>query len=120
MKVKIKSLDRHDWKRVIKKQIAFANIEEREGVASLIKIEKVTQPLIKPCFGKDVTLADVGYYWLQIALKDENFWLTAMYNEKGEFVQYYFDVTRKNVIKGENSYFEDLYLDVIVHEGGKM
>lgn len=115
MKLKIKPIDKNNWKRVTKKKTAFTQIEEREGVAFLLKIQELVEPLVKPCFGRDVILADVGYYWLQIAFKDENFWLTVMYNEKGEFVQYYFDVTRKNVIDGVNSYFEDLFIDVIVH-----
>ena len=43
-----------------------------------------------------------------------------MFDEKGNFVQYYFDVTRRNVIDGENSYFEDLFLDVIVQENDEI
>ncbi len=113
MKVKIKPINKNNWARVTKKQCAFTNLKEMDGVAYLIKIEEVKQPLEKYCLGELVKLADVGYYWLQIGLKDKNFWLTAMYDADGNFVQYYFDVTRKNVIQGEESYFEDLYLDVI-------
>lgn len=113
MKVKIKPINKSNWARVIKKQTACIDLKEREGVAYLIKIDEVTKPLSKVCLGELVKLADVGYYWLQIGLKDKNFWLTAMYDEKENFVQYYFDVTRKNVIQAEDSYFEDLYLDVI-------
>ena len=116
MEVKKKPISRNDWKRVYKKKIAFCDITEKEGVACLIQAEEITAPLIKNCFGKDVTLVDVGYYWLQLAFKNENVWLTVMFDEKGNFVQYYLDVTRKNVIDGENSYFEDLFLDVIVQE----
>ena len=120
MEIKIKHIDKRNWKRVLKKDCVWMDMQEREGVAYLIHIQEVTEPLIAPCFGQNVKLADVGYYWLQIAFKDENFWLTAMYDEKGEFVQYYFDVTRKNIINGQDSCFEDLYLDVIVHEGSKV
>jgi predicted RNA-binding protein associated with RNAse of E/G family len=42
-------------------------------------------------FGERVVLADKDYYWLEIALENENYWLTAMFNPDGEFVQYYFD-----------------------------
>lgn len=113
MSVKIKPINKNDWWRIIKKQTAFVSLDEQEGLAYLIKIQEIKEPLIKPCMGVNVKLADKGYYWLQIAPKNENFWLTAMYDEKENFVQYYFDVSRKNVINGENSYFEDLYLDVI-------
>ena len=116
MEVKKKPISRNDWKRVYKKKIAFCDIKEKEGVACLIDAREITAPLIKNCFGKDVTLVDVGYYWLQLAFKNENVWLTVMFDDKGNFVQYYFDVTRKNVIDGKDSYFEDLFLDVIIQE----
>ena len=120
MDIKIKHIDKRNWERVLKKDCTWMDIQKRVGVAYLIHIQEVTEPLILPCFGQNVKLADVGYYWLQLAFKDENFWLTVMYNEKGEFVQYYFDVTRKNFINSKESYFEDLYLDVVVHEGDKI
>ena len=84
MKIKIKHIDKRNWKRVLKKDCVWMDMQEREGLAYLIHIQEVTEPLIAPCFGQNVKLADVGYYWLQIAFKDENFWLTAMYDEKGE------------------------------------
>lgn len=120
MEVKKKPINRNDWKRVYKKKIAFCEIKEKEGMACLIQAQEITSPLVKNCFGKDVTLVDVGYYWLQLAFKNENVWLTVMFDEKGNFVQYYFDVTRRNVIDGENSYFEDLFLDVIVQENDEI
>ena len=120
MKVKIKPIDKNNWARVTKRQTAFTEFKNKEGVAYLIKIEEVTEPLSKVCLGDLVKLADVGFYWLQIGFKNKNFWLTAMYDENENFVQYYFDVTRKNVIQGENSYFEDLFLDVICLGEGKI
>ena len=114
MNIKIKPIDKDYWSRVLKKQTVYVPMKEIEGIAYLLRIDEVTEPLKKVCFGQEVTLADAGYYWLQIGLKDENVWITAMYDENGNFVQYYFDVSRKNVIDGENSYFEDLFVDVIV------
>ena len=114
MNIKIKPINKDYWSRVLKKKTAYVSVKEREGIACLLRIDEVTAPLKKVCFGQEVILADVGYYWLQIGLKGENVWITAMYDEKGNFVQYYFDVSRKNVIDGENSYFEDLFVDVIV------
>ena len=116
MDIKIKPIDRNEWKRVLKKKVAYADISERKGVACLMKFEEITSPLIKPCFGRDVTLVDVGYYWLQIGFENENYWLTTMFDREGNFVQYYFDITRNNVIDGEKSWFEDLFLDIIVQE----
>lgn len=120
MEVKIKPIDKRNWLRVKEKDCEWISIQEQEGIAYLIRIKEVTEPLNLLCFGQNIKLADVGYYWLQIGLKNENYWLTAMYNEKGEFVQYYFDTTRKNFIDGKDSYFEDLFLDVVFQGGNKI
>ena len=120
MEIKNKPIDKNNWVRVLKRKCAITEIEEFEGVAYLIKIEEVTEPLIKFCFGKNVVLADNGYYWMQIGLKNKNFWLTVMYDENCKFVQYYFDVTKNNIIDGEKSYFEDLFLDVIIQGEGEI
>lgn len=114
MEVKRKPISRSDWKRVLKKKIAYCETKEKPGMACLIQAKEITAPLIKSCFGRELMLLDVDYYWLQLAFKDEKCWLTVMFDEKGNFVQYYVDVTRKNVIDGENSYFEDVFLDVII------
>ena len=114
MEIKIKPIDKSHWHRVLDRASAWTSIEEVKGVAYLLHIKKVTEPLKKMCFGRQVTIADVGYYWLQIGLENENVWITAMFDECGNFVQYYFDVTLRNVINEENSYFEDLFLDIIV------
>ena len=44
-----------------------------------------------------------------------------MYNEKRECIQYYIDITEKNVIDGyENSYFYDIFLDIVLLPSGEI
>ena len=44
-----------------------------------------------------------------------------MYNEKRECVQYYIDITEKNVIDDyENSYFYDIFLDIVLLPSGEI
>ena len=95
-------------------------LENKNGVASLIYIEDVSEPLVRPCFGRDVVLADKGFYWLEIGLEGENYWLTAAYDKDLNYIQYYFDITRQNHILGEKSYFEDMFLDVIFQNKGEV
>ena len=90
-----------------------------KGVAGLIYIKKVTSPCIKEHEeGKKIKIADNNYYWLQIGIEGKNFWITAMYNDKKELIQYYIDITKKNVINDE-PYFYDLFLDIVVSSSGK-
>ncbi len=114
MQIKTKYLDRRGWSRILSRRDAFhewktANLS---GMAGLIRMDSVTASLDKTVGGIPVRLVDVGYSWMQIAPENENWWLTVMLDEREQMVQYYFDITLKNIICGQDSYFRDLFLDV--------
>jgi len=118
--LEIKTITRDNWQRVVSKSFRFA--EKTYGdfhcVIGLLTIDEVTAPLKKTMFGKELVLADKGYHWLQIAPADEPWWLTVMIDPNGNIVQYYYDITDRNILDGENSRFYDLYLDVVVLPDG--
>jgi predicted RNA-binding protein associated with RNAse of E/G family len=91
-----------------------------KGAAGLIRINEIDQPATKIYDNIPVKIIDKGYYWLQIGLENQNYWITIMYNELEEVVQYYFDITDTNTIldNGE-SWFDDLMLDIVVLPDGK-
>jgi predicted RNA-binding protein associated with RNAse of E/G family len=69
--------------------------------------------------GEKVLIADAGYAWLQVAFKEQFFWATVMYDDKGRFMQGYFDITGGNSFEDmENPTFKDMYLDLVLLEGG--
>lgn len=112
MEIEKKYISRKNWKRVTERIDAFEKIENKDvkGIASIICIKKVKEPSFKIYNNKKIKIVDDGYFWLQIGLKDKNYWITAMYNDKRECVQYYIDITEKNVIDDyENSYYYDIY-----------
>lgn len=114
MKVKTKTLNRDGWRRVLEKRVVSAPIDDL-GVAGLIRIDKVSQPLRVRVLEHEMTIADDGYCWLQIAPRGQNWWLTVMFDPDGKIVQYYFDVTVENVFPDNGEpYFLDLFLDVVV------
>ncbi|MGN1343124.1 MAG: DUF402 domain-containing protein [Traorella sp.] len=111
-----KYLSRSEWKRILKRKYVHQYINDStfQGEIALHLLEKVTSPRSSNLNG-EVTWIDNGYYWLQFAFEKMNIWLTVMLNEKGIIQQYYFDITDRNVIDEHNdSYFYDLYLDVVV------
>ncbi len=118
--LEVKTIIRDNWQRVVSK--SFRYTEKTYGdfhcVVGLIAINEVTSPLKKTMFGNDIVLADKGYRWLQIAPEDASWWLTAMIDSNGNIVQYYYDITDRNILDGENSRFYDLYLDVVVFPDG--
>lgn len=87
------------------------------GDIALIKFNKMKEPYII----KDINLcmADENYKWLEFYDYNSKARLTAMYNDKNEIIEWYFDIAR--LIGKENNlpYEDDLYLDVVVTPDGK-
>ncbi len=123
MEIEKKYISKKGWKRVIERTDAFENIEHKnlKGIASLISVKKVKEPGIKIYNNNKIKIVDDGFFWLQIGFENKNYWITAMYNEKKEIVQYYIDITEKNVINDyENSCFYDIFLDIVLLPDGEI
>ena len=70
---------------------------------------------------KQVLIADAGYSWLQVALKDRYFWATVMFDDMGNFLQGYFDITAGNSFEDmDNPKFQDMYLDLVLLSDGRI
>ncbi len=115
-----KSIRRSGWSRVKQSKFYWVDVNMRgfTGVAAILELQKVDTPLWVTCCEEFIKIVDDGFYWLQLAPKDANWWLTVMLDRECKIVQYYVDITRKNVIDGENSWFEDLMLDVAALPNG--
>lgn len=117
----IRDMRRSDWHRILERRYTASPciFQNMEGVISLLEIQKVTNPLKVHYETGDVLIADVGYSWLQVAFKNQYFWATMMYDEKGEFMQGYFDITGGNTFEDmENPKFQDMYLDLVLLKDG--
>lgn len=117
MEMKKKYINRKKWSRVLDSKFGFCKLNEKNitGVAGLLFIKQVKEPLIKK-YKEDLELkiVDNNYYWLQIGIENSNYWITAMYDDKKNLIQYYIDITDRNIIKNSDSYFIDLFLDVVI------
>ncbi|MBE6563134.1 MAG: DUF402 domain-containing protein [Ruminococcaceae bacterium] len=115
MEIKKKLITRSGWLRILERRFALSEFKypSLSGVAALMELKKVREPLIAEFRGETLKIVDDGYFWLQIAPRGENFWITVMLDEGGNILQYYFDITEKNVIDGESSHFYDLFLDLV-------
>lgn len=119
----MKDMRRSDWSRILSRQYASrpCRFRGREGRVSLLVIEEAAGPLAVQDAGEELNIVEQGYAWVQIALKDQPFWLTAMFDERGELLQIYFDITGGNRFDDpENPTFEDLYLDIVVNSRGEL
>lgn len=124
MEIQKKYMKKQNWKRVTEREYISNAIEEEniKGVASLLFIKKVEQPSVKE-YKNNITvkIADKNFYWLQLGIENENYWITAMYDENRKLIQYYIDITEKNVIDSkDDSYFYDLFLDIVILNTGEI
>lgn len=123
MEVKKKDMKKTAWKRCTEKDYSYKEFEfdNFKGIVSLSYLKKIQSPLtIHYEFG-DTLIADNHYKWLQFAFKNEFFWLTAMYNDKNNLIQLYFDITNGNYFDDlSNPYFYDMFLDIVVTREGKI
>lgn len=114
MPIKTKDMRACRWQRVTKRRFFLASGEKdgKKYAASLMFIDEVTAPFVN---ARGVTLADAGYVWLQYALEDDCWWLTAAFDPEGTLLQMYFDITDGNRFTDpDDPDFDDLYLDVVL------
>lgn len=88
---------------------------------SLSIYNKVKEPAIIHTDRLDITMVDNDYKWLQIAFENQNFWLTAMYDNEDKLIELYFDITKNNYLDDiNNAYYDDLFTDIIVTSNGEI
>jgi len=91
------------------------------GYASLIKINEVAHPFMIGEKGAEICIADVGYSELTFLPDNEKWMLTAIYDNHGAIVEWYFDITRKNALDENGTpYCDDLYLDAALMPDGRI
>ena len=112
----IKTMKRDEWSRVLEKEVVIQDIScgGCDGKAALLKIRRVSAPLFVSYGDLSMKIADDNYSWLQIALEDQYFWITAMFDEKEELLSIYIDMTDGNQVDCDDPCFVDMYLDYVV------
>ena len=94
-------------------------IDEKDikGYAALVEIEEVHRPFMVG----NLCLRDNGYKEIRFLPEDKNWMLWAMYDAKGDIIEWYFDITRKNALdENGEPYCDDLYLDVALMPDGQI
>ncbi|OGO76769.1 MAG: hypothetical protein A2Y23_05885 [Clostridiales bacterium GWB2_37_7] len=115
--MKRKYADRPNWKRVLSRKMITEKLdnEEFKGNVVLIYIEKVREALWVELGGKKQCVVDNGYSWLTLFPKGESYVVTAMFDSRGQIVQWYIDICRDLGFTDKGiPWYDDLYLDVIV------
>lgn len=91
------------------------------GYAALIQIQEVHRPYMVGEKNAEICIADNGYSELTFLPDNENWQLTAIYDDNNAIIEWYFDVTRKNTVdENGNPYCDDLYLDAALMPDGRI
>lgn len=91
---------------------------EFKGNISLLKINKVRKEWKVDVESRCVLAKD--YMWLRIYPDGENYCITAIFDDKDNIIEWYFDISRSLGIEDGVPYQDDLYLDVVVVPDGRI
>ena len=92
------------------------NNSDFTGDIALIKFNKMYKPYIVENI--NLYMANDNYKWLEFYDYSKKYRLTAMYNDKSEIIEWYFDIARKIGKENGMTYEDDLYLDIVVTPKG--
>lgn len=122
MSGEIRYISRKGWGRILDASSTYLKLDLPgfKAVASLMKINKVKQPLVVKAVDHDLTIVDDGYMWMQLAPEGQHWWMSVMFDRNDRIIQYYFDTTKENFPDGDRSCFIDLFLDVVALPDGQV
>jgi len=115
--MKRKSTDRTYLKRVVDRDFVSLTVNEDNfnGYITLFRMNKVTDSCVIQYKERNVCVINNGYSLLQYVPLDENYTLTAFFDENNKLIQWYFDITYKNGMGDDGiPYYDDLYLDIVI------
>jgi len=98
-------------------RIKNINEEDFKGDIYLNIINKVSKPFL---LENGLCIQDDNYKWLEFYDYNSKVRLSAVYNEKNEIVEWYFDIAKSIGKENGIPYEDDLYLDVVLTPGGKV
>lgn len=91
-----------------------------KGYVSYLKMINVNNPMVVTVENKEVCLLDENYIWYEVYPDNDNYAITIMYDDKGDLIQWYFDISKSIGVKNGIPYEEDLYLDMLIKPNGEM
>ncbi|MDS3865182.1 DUF402 domain-containing protein [Staphylococcus hominis] len=114
--MKIKYIDKRHWRRLIERDYIEVKVNNNrfKGIIGLVTMKKVREPLEVTVVDQNVVVVDNNYKWLQILPEKKRYSITAMFDDKGNPLEYYFDINIKNITQKGNARTLDLFLDVLV------
>ena len=90
-----------------------------KGYACFLKIQNIEKPLIVYNGKENVCIKDNDYEWIEVYPNNGKYAFTIMFDDKGNLIEWYFDIAKKIGIKNGIPYEDDLYLDMVITPEGE-
>ena len=90
-----------------------------DGYSVLLKLSNVDKPLIVNNGDTSICIKDNDYTWIEVYPNNGNYAITIMYDDKGNLIEWYFDISKSVGIEDGIPYEDDLYLDLIITPDGE-
>ena len=90
------------------------------GYACFLKLQNIEKPLIVYNGEENICIKDNDYEWIEVYPTNGNFAITIMYDNKGNLIEWYFDIAREIGKDNGIPYEDDLYLDVVLTPSGEV
>ena len=117
--MKIKYADYRDKKDIVTRELDVKRIDNEyfNGYITKLKILDIKNKWI---IDNDRCILDRNYIWMGIYPDKANYTITAMYDDKNNLKEWYFDISN-NIGVGYDfiPYEEDLYLDLVLVPDGR-
>jgi len=111
------SVNRHGNVLEVEHKIKAIDNEDFKGDIYLNNYIKISQPYF---LEKGLCIQDNNYKWLKFYDYNSKIQLTAVYNDKNEIVEWYFDIAKSIGKENDIPYEDDFYLDVVLTPTGKV
>ena len=120
--MKRKSLAYASWTCILSRDVCVSRVTEPfAGYVSLLRIYEVTEPQVWQWQGEPLIVCDRGMAWLSMLPERGGLCITAQINADGTVALWYIDmIADQGVDEAGVPWFDDLYLDLIVHPDGTM
>ncbi|NLG51669.1 MAG: DUF402 domain-containing protein [Chloroflexi bacterium] len=106
-----------DYIKTFQSETCRVDDQDIKGYVSLVRVGEVNRPFVVG----EIYLYNNGYSELNYLPDDEHWYLSAIYDDSGNIVEWYVDITRKNAVDEEGRpYCDDLYLDAALMPDGKI
>lgn len=90
-----------------------------KGHAVFLKLQNIEKPLSVYNGEETICIKDNNYEWIEVYPTEGKYSITIMYDDKGNLIEWYFDIAKKVGIENGIPFEDDLYLDLIITPNGE-